>query len=173
MSDFERSHELAPDAPLNTEAVVDPIDDTPEGLLERLKGLDYKDPRVIATIGAVAAATAAIGGAYWMLSRKHGGHQVHVGYADRRALKDGVISAVEIVKGGTAVSLPTTSEAYDTLTQARGAKALFAMDEGNFAYPQTGDPEHVSRHVAAARKVGSWLMERLENRVAESRKSNN
>jgi len=136
--------------------------DAPATLLDRLRQVDYKDPKAIAVIGAVAVT---VGVGTYLLSKRHGGGSFFVRYGDRHMAEAGVISLGEMAEHGAAVSLPVSSEALDMLQES---PMLFAMDSEGLARPTLGDAEHSRRHTAGAKRAAEWLIDHLSRTATES-----
>jgi hypothetical protein len=187
MSDFERlpEHDEATmgggsEADL-TGGPVDAVpDETPEGWMQRLGALDFvKEHRTAITV--VGAAALAVGAGVYALKRSGRAEQFFIDFADRRAAEQGVISLGERVAGGAAVSLPVSEAALESLETAKSTgttmKALFAMtgqkpdgEAGDFAYPLTGDRDHIRQHGETARRAAGWLIDHLSRRGTEDKR---
>ena len=184
MSDFERLNDAAPVTPVDAELPEVSADsnqpETPEGWVERLRGINFSEHRTAIVVVGAAAVAAGVGA--YALSRRGGrAEQFFVSFADRRAAQQGIISLGESVQGGAAVSVPVSEAALAALeaTKSTGTtmKALFAMtgqkpggEAGDFAYPLTGDREQVRQHGETARKAAGWLMDHFSRRAAETQK---
>ncbi len=162
---------MAEQEPLNTgeSGMLPPIEpaiepESPAGWAARLTELDfYKEHKT--AIGVLGAAATALGVGAYAISKRQGGGKFSIRFGDRRMEEHRVISIVELVEKGAAVSVPIGRKALEALGKS---KEIFSMSEEGFGYPLE-DESHVPKHARTAQKFAGLLREQFVARIKKSK----
>jgi|GEM_PF-2555850 len=136
------------------------LPDSPNGWLELLSNIDYRNhKKAMLALGAAAAVGLGVG--VYAISKKRGGGTFFVSHGDRHMQQKGVVSLGEIREHGVAVSVPEDETALDGLA---GDHAVFSMDQEGMSRPMVNE-DGVPLHVNAIRKMVDLVRDQFQQRA--------